>query len=88
MTTGLPAIIQRINNELEQLNQEAIEGLNLARATLARFPNNVVLIQMFAFLNNVVFFVETEKRQIQTISETLKAENFDEIQEAGKGLSA
>ena len=64
--TALPeilALIQQIKGELNQLKQEIIEGLNLARLSLERFSNKAMLIQMFAFLNNALLLAETEERR-------------------------
>ena len=49
-----------------------------------------VLIQMFAFLNSVVFLIGTERNRIQTIIETLSLSDeitIEEIQMAGEDLS-
>lgn len=83
------ALIERLNQELTQIEQEATEGLTLARVSLERFADNATLIQMFAFLNNTIFYVDTERRRIQTIVENLSATEVttdEQIQEAGEDL--
>jgi hypothetical protein len=89
--TAMPeilALIQQINGELDQLKQEATEGLNLARRILERFSDNAMLIQIFAFLNNAVLFAEIEERRTKTISEIMEISSLEEIQEAGEDLAA
>ncbi len=84
------ALVERINNELDQIEQEATEGITLASAILERFRENKSLIQMLAFLNSVIFWLNTEKRRIQTIVETLSLNDeitSEEIQMAGEDLS-
>lgn len=63
-------LIQRLNSDLHQLEQETTEGLNLVRVRL-NFPDNAVLIQLFAYLNNVLLFIETLRRHIDYSSTVL-----------------
>lgn len=87
--TEFLALIDRLNQELDQTEQEATAGLNLARAALSRFADNAVLIQLFASLNNVLLFVETYRRRIQATVELLSPTNVtaEEIQDAGQDLA-
>ena len=83
------ALIERLNQELTQIEQEATDGLTLARVSLERFADNATLIQMFAFLNSSIFLVNTQRRRIQTIVENLSATDIatdEQIQEAGEEL--
>lgn len=57
--------LSRLNQELDDVEQSATKGLNLARNRLSRFPNNTILIQLFAYLNNSLLFVETLRRRIE-----------------------
>lgn len=85
------ALIEQLNQQLNQIEQEATEGLVLARAIIQRFPNNDALTQMLAFLNSARFYADSERSRIQTIVETLSQSNQttgEEIQEAGEDLSA
>lgn len=68
--------------------QEAIEGLNIVRPALSRFPDNAILIQFFAYLNSVLLFIETYKRQSQNTITRISANDVTaaEIQEAGEDL--
>lgn len=86
----LNALIDRINNELDRIEKETTESLTLARAILDRFPGNNVLIQMFAFLNNVIFLLNMERERVNTIIESLSLSDQispEEIQMAGEDLS-
>ena len=86
----ISVLVERINNELDRIEQETTEGMALARTILNRFPENNVLIQMFAFLNSVIFLISTERNRIRTIVETLSLSDeitSEEIQMAGEDLS-
>ncbi|MCL1470120.1 hypothetical protein [Argonema antarcticum] len=85
----LNALIERLNQELDIIDREARAGLNLARVSMERFPDNSTLIQMFAFLNNAVFYVDIERGLIRDIVDNLLAEEAstdEEIREAGEDL--
>lgn len=83
-------LLEQLNQELNQVEQEATAGLNLAKPILDRFPNNATLIQFFAYLNSVRLLVDTDRKWIQSIvenlSETDVAKN-EEIQETGEILA-
>ncbi|MCL1463182.1 MULTISPECIES: hypothetical protein [Argonema] len=82
------ALIDRLNQELEQTERDATEGLNLVRQRLSRFPDNVVLTQFFAALSNILLFVEIYRGRIQSIVDRISPENVasEIIQEAGEDL--
>lgn len=82
-------LIDRLNQELNASEEEAINGLNLVRLPLSRFPDNIILVQFFAYLNNVLFFVENYRRQIRGAVEQLSGANVraEEIQEALEELA-
>jgi hypothetical protein len=83
------ALIEHLNQELDIIEREATAGLNLARVSQERFPNNATLIQMFAFLNNAVFYVNTERGLIRAIVDNLLVQEVstdEEIREAGEDL--
>jgi hypothetical protein len=64
-------LIDRLNQELLEIEPKISNGLNILRQILPRFPNNVILIQYFAYLNTISLFVDTARQQIQTIIDTL-----------------
>lgn len=82
------ALINRLNQELEQTEQDATEGLNLVRQRLSRFPDNLVLTQFFAALSNILIFVEIYRGRIQSIVERISPEDVPSeiIQESGEDL--
>jgi hypothetical protein len=87
----IDAVIERLNEELNQVEQEATAGLNLTRTILEHFPNNATLIQFFAYLNSAVLLVEIDRKQIQTIVENFSETDVttdEEIQETGEILAA
>lgn len=83
---NLAALIDRLNQELNSIEQDTLEGLSLTRLALSRFANNAILIQYFAYLNSALLFVETSKSQVQIIVEFISQDNVD-IQESGADLS-
>ncbi|AFY75969.1 hypothetical protein Ple7327_0522 [Pleurocapsa sp. PCC 7327] len=82
-------LVNRLNQELDETEREATEGLNLLRPLLSRFPSNVRLIQFFAFFNNGLLFIDISRRRIQAIVERFLAFDVtaEEIQETGEDLS-
>ncbi|MFB2918407.1 hypothetical protein ACE1CB_08120 [Aerosakkonema sp. BLCC-F2] len=85
----IAVLIDQLNQELNWTEREATEGLNLTRSLLSRFPNNVVLIQFFASLGNILIFVESYRRRIQLTVEPLLPVNVptEIIQDAGEELA-
>ena len=86
----LNALIERLNQELDIIEGEATAGLNLARVSMERFPNNFTLVQLFAYLNTAMFFAETSRRRIQVRVEYLSANDViteEKIQEVGEDLA-
>jgi hypothetical protein len=81
-------IIDRLNEELVQIEQEATQGMNLLRPLLELFPNNDIIVSFFASLNNSLFLVEIYKRRLDAIVELLLPENVTEeiVQNAGEEL--
>lgn len=86
---NLAALVERLNQELNSIEQDTLEGLSLTRLALSRFSNNVILIQYFAYLNSALLFVETFKSQVQITVELISQDNVDnrDIQESGEDLS-
>jgi hypothetical protein len=84
----IQALVDRLNQELEEIEQEVIEGLNLIRPILTSFPNNVILTRFFASLNNTLLFVEISKRRIQiTVNRIVSSGTTDnDILEVGEDL--
>lgn len=69
--------------------QQATTGLNLLRPTISLLPDNAILLQFLATLNNVIFLVETYKRRIQTAVAPLLAADVttEEIQDNAEELA-
>lgn len=60
----ITGLIQRLNQELNEIKKESELGLNLAKGSLEQYPDNLALIQLFAMLNNYLLFVEICQRRI------------------------
>lgn len=83
------ALILRLNQELSEVEQLATEGINIVYNRLDRFPNNTILIQIFAYFNNSILLVENLRRHIEYSKLILATNtaNLEQIQEAGEDLS-
>ena len=84
-------IVENLNRELDEVEQQAIEGQDIARMILDKFPNNAMLVQFFATFSNALLFVEVEKRRIRSIVENIILLNTvteEDIQEVGEDLAA
>ncbi|GCL50231.1 hypothetical protein NIES3804_17980 [Microcystis aeruginosa NIES-3804] len=81
-------LINQLDRQLNEIEQQAAQGINLLRSLLSYFPENVILMQYFAYLNTILFFLETARRQIQTTIDTISDEDVPRelIQEAGEDL--
>jgi hypothetical protein len=64
-------LIERLDRELALTEREVNEGINLVRLPLSRFPENTLLVQFFAYLNNVIFLVENYRQRIRSTLELL-----------------
>ena len=85
----LNQLIERLYLELEEINQNVTEGINLVRPLLSQFPENTLIVQFFAYLNNVFFLIENYRERIQNAIRLLSLPNITatEYQEAGQDLS-
>lgn len=83
-------LIDRLNQELAETETDATQGINLVRPILSQFPDNVRMIQFFAFFNNILLFVEISRRRIQTTIERLEETDVTgaDIQEGGEDLGS
>ncbi|MGK7944956.1 MAG: restriction endonuclease subunit S [Microcystaceae cyanobacterium] len=89
ITPEIKNLINRLQQELNELEQKTATGIDLVRMPLSQFPENTILVQFFAYLSNVIFFVSTYQRRITVMIESLSVSEFsnEEIQEAGEELS-
>ena len=69
----ISAIITTLNQELNQIEQEATRGLDLIRNLLPLFPDNLVLIKLLATLNNSLLFRDNTKRRIQITLDSIRS---------------
>ncbi len=79
-------LINRLNQELNQTEQQVTRGLSLTRDLLSRFSDNAILTQYFAYFSTVLFWVENSRKQMQSTVEAV-ASGAD-IQTAGEDLAA
>ncbi len=85
----IASLIEQLNLELSQIEQLAMNGLNLVKLILSRFPDNARMIELFAVLTNILLFVEISMRRIQFTVDTISSPNLsaEVIQEVGEDLS-
>lgn len=85
----IQALVEQLNQALNQTEQDAKEGLKIVRLMLSLFPNNVTLTQYFASFSSVLLFVETYRAKVQTTVEHLSVVDVtaEEFQEAGEELA-
>ncbi len=85
----ITALVEQLNQELNKIEQEIIEGMDLVRPRLDRFPNNLILLQIFASFNNYMLFVENTRKRIEITIDNLPQNDpiNEEIQEAGEDLA-
>ena len=90
LPSNFNVLIEQLNDELRELEDEVSQAIQLIRERMVLFPDNIVLIQIFAMLNNYVLFTENTKRRIQETIEYLNVKEIasaQDIQEAGEDLS-
>jgi hypothetical protein len=83
-------LVEKLNEELNLVEQVTLINLDLTRAILKRFPDNETFVQFFAYLNSTLLLLETDRRLIRRIVEGLSGsdEITEEIvQEAGETLA-
>ena len=90
LPSNFNALVEQINNELNDLDHELYQAIELVRARITLFPENIILIRLFATLNNYALFAENTRRRIQETLQYLaiiEIPSDQEIQEAGEDLS-
>jgi len=85
----LNVLINRLNAELDVIEAQGMEGLRLLRPIMSSFPDNTILIQHFAYLNTILFFVQSSRKQISDSLELIADATVskERIQECGEMLS-
>lgn len=85
----IQSLIDLLNQELDQIEREADEGINIAKLLLSRFPNNVKLIGLLTTLDNALFFVDNFRKRIRATFEKISSTEAlaEAIQAAGEDLS-
>lgn len=88
ITPEFAALIDRLNQELNQTEQQTTECLNLLRELISCFPDNAIILQYYAFLNAAQLFVENSKRQMQAAVELVSPTNVsdEEIHDSGEEI--
>jgi methyl-accepting chemotaxis protein len=83
------SLVEQLTDELDGIEQKANEGLAKARQLLERFPNNARLIGLSANVGNGLFFVDSFRNRIDSITQRISGINvsIEAIQQAGEELS-
>ncbi len=72
----ISAIVDRLNLELNQNEQKAVEGANLTQQLLSRFVDNALLAQYFAYYNTILFFLKVSQIQIGNVDKIFNTKEF------------
>jgi ABC-type transporter Mla subunit MlaD len=73
ITPEIQTLVERLNQELGEIERTATEGEKLVRQLMSLFSNNASLIQFFAYFQTTRFFVENTRRRIDETIEKLSA---------------
>lgn len=90
MPEELARLIERLNDELNIVEQVANDAIRATNEILEQFPENFAIIQLFAFLNTSLFFVKTSRQKIQEYLNYLSKTEVvqqDKINEIGQDLA-
>ena len=89
LSSELDALIKQLNYELDNLEGELSKSIELIRSRINLFPENIILIQLFATLNNYALFAENTRRRIQETAQYLSSKSLsdEDLLEAGEDLS-
>lgn len=84
----IQTLIARLSQKLDEIESEVAQGLELLGTLMSGFSDNVILVQYFAYLNAILFFIATAKKQIQTAIEVISPDDVppEIVQEAGEDL--
>jgi vacuolar-type H+-ATPase subunit D/Vma8 len=84
------AVINRLNQELDEIERQAIAAQNLVREALSRLPENAMLIQTLDYLNEMRQFVNDSRNAIASDIESISGSDVTnlEIQQVGEDLAA
>ena len=84
----IQALVDRLNEELNEIEQDATVALNLVRQKLSLFPDNEILMQFFGALNNILLFAEINRGRIQSIVKRISPDDVSNevVQDAGEDL--
>lgn len=72
----IQSTIERLNVELDYIQEQTQHGLTILRSLLNQFPNNNLLVQFYAYLNNSLFLVDVYQRRVKIITELLQQETL------------
>ncbi len=90
LSSNLNALVEQLNNSLNDLDRELSQAIALIRERITLFPDNIISIQLFATLNNYALFTENTRKRVQEIVQYLNISarlSEQDIQEAGEDLS-
>jgi hypothetical protein len=82
-------LIERLLEELKEIEEDTTQGLNAVRILLNLFPENAMLAQAFGFFSSAIFFAENTKAQIHGTARNLSISSLSpqRIQEIGQELA-
>ena len=89
ITPEIQALVDRLNQELGEIEREVTEGENRIRQLMSLFSNNASLIQFFAYFQTTRFFVVNARRRIRSTMAQLSAQQLNPqvMTESGEDLA-
>ena len=78
LPSNINALIKRLNHEIDNLEHELSQSIELIRSRINLFPENIILIQLFATLNNYILFTENTRRRINETERYLSKEDLSQ----------
>lgn len=90
LPSNLMILIEQIESELTLLDSDLDQIIKLLRERMELFSDNIVLIQIFATLNNYRLFVQNTRIKLENTIQYFtknKAPSQEDIREIGEDLS-
>ncbi|MBW4493974.1 MAG: hypothetical protein KME26_12980 [Oscillatoria princeps RMCB-10] len=86
----IAGLIERLNQEFNEIEREATDGLALTTTILERFPNNFTALQLLASLKTALFFAEASRNRIPNLQEDISLSEVtakETVKEAAESLA-
>jgi predicted transcriptional regulator len=75
---SLQAIIDRLKQELHEIETSTQHGLEILKQLLEMFPNNDILVQFYSYLSNALFLVDIYQKRLEMNKKLILETTTDE----------